>query len=233
MLQSRKTMIFRPGGGRWARWPSRAVVTLLLFGAAILPLTGQSAETIRIDRIVASVNDEIITFSDIDKHIQIFPAFRTTAESEQQFYHRILDELINAKIVYLEFRDDFIINEDDFTEVQTQVIKNVGSFQNLQRLLALFNMNWADFKMFIREKIIFDKVITRNFQIKITIQFSEIEAFYNEHYIPVQKSLELKPKTLIEMAPLIETHLRRQGAGEQLTAWLKELAASYRVEKLM
>jgi hypothetical protein len=54
---------------------------------------------ILIDKIAAVVNDEIITLTDIDKAIQFFPGFRKTLEREEEFYLRVLEDLINYKVV--------------------------------------------------------------------------------------------------------------------------------------
>lgn len=201
---------------------SVTLLSLMTGGLAI-------AETIRVDRIVATVNDEIITLSDIDKYILFYPVFRKKDETEQQFYNRVLGDLINYKVIYLEYREEFDLREGDFSDVQTSVINKVGSYQELQDLLGRFDMTLGDFKDFIREKIVFEKVLTQNFQLKININFQEIEEFYNQQYLPAQESLQLKPKTIIEMAPLIETQLRQLQQGQRLAGWLKEVSSSYKI----
>ena len=65
---------------------------------------------------------------------------------------------------------------------------------------------------------------------QIIINFKEIESFYNKEYLPAQKKLKLKPKTLIEMTPLIEKHLRKIRTDEELSDWLKEIRSSHKIE---
>jgi hypothetical protein len=98
------------------------------------------------------------------------------------------------------------------------------------RLLRRFDMEWQDFKDFIMEKVAYEKVLRETFQIKININFQDIVAFYNEQYLPSQQSLRLKPKTMIEMAPLIETQLKKDRTDETLAEWLGEITASYKIE---
>jgi hypothetical protein len=133
-------------------------------------------------------------------------------------------------VVHLEYKDEYTLREEDYTEVQTSIINKLGSYNQLMRLLHQFDMQWEDFKDFIKEKVFYEKVLQRIFQIKITIDFNEIETFYNEQYLPSQQSLQLKPKTLIEMAPLIETQLRKERTDEALAGWLKEITTSYKIE---
>ncbi len=177
----------------------------------IIPGHTQESQSrlVSIDRIAAVVNNQIITLTDIDKYIQIYPVFQSVAESEDHLYERVLEELIRNKTVSLEYQNQFTLTEEDYEKVQTQVIKKVGSFQNLKKILKSFDMEWQDFKDFIREKVIFNKVVRENFQMKITIQFKEIEEFYKQVYLPTQEKFNLNPRSLIEMAPLIEEHLRK------------------------
>jgi parvulin-like peptidyl-prolyl isomerase len=183
-----------------------------------------------VDKIVAVVNNEIITHLDIDKAIQFYPLLRKKNESDRDLYFSVLQDLINYKVVYLEYKDEFILSDEDFTEVQTSIIKKVGSYDKLLLLLRRFDMEWQDFKDFIKEKVAYEKVLRETFQIKINISFQEITAFYNEQYLPSQRSLRLKPKTLIEMAPFIETQLKKDRTDKTLAEWLGEITASYKIE---
>ena len=119
----------------------------------------QETERITIDRIAAVVNDKIITLTDIDKALQFFPVLRKKGESEQELYNRVLQDLVNYKVVYLEYRDEFTLAEEDYTDVQTSIIKKVGSYGELMALLRKFDMQWQDFNAFIREKGVYDKVM--------------------------------------------------------------------------
>lgn len=202
------------------------MILFILFQAALL----LRPDVILIDKIAAVVNEEIITQSDIDKAIQFYPILRKKDVATQDFYISVLQDLINYKVVHLEYKDEYNLREEDYTEVQTSIINKLGSYNQLMRLLHQFDMQWEDFKDFIKEKVFYEKVLQRIFQIKITIDFNEIETFYNEQYLPSQQSLQLKPKTLIEMAPLIETQLRKERTDEALAGWLKEITTSYKIE---
>ena len=188
------------------------------------------AEVIAVDRIAAVVNDEIITRSDIDKAIRFYPVFRKKDEPDRAFYISVLQDLINYKIICLEYRDEVTLEDEDYTEVETSIIKKVGSYDQLMRLLRRYDMQWQDFKAFTREKVVYEKVLKQKIQLKMTINFQEIERFYHEQYLPQQQSLGLKPRTLIEMAPLIETKLRKDHIEQELAEWMKEIAAAYKIE---
>ena len=82
---------------------------------------------ILVDKIAAIVNEEIITIHDIERAIVFFPILRQKSETEENFYFRVLSDLINYKAIYLEFSDEFNLSEEDFEQVQTPILKKAGS----------------------------------------------------------------------------------------------------------
>ena len=69
---------------------------------------------ILVDKIAAIVNEEIITIHDIERAIAFFPLLRQNNESEENFYFRVLADLITYKVIALEFSDEFNLSEEDF-----------------------------------------------------------------------------------------------------------------------
>jgi hypothetical protein len=191
------------------------------------------ARTTLIDRVVAVVNDEIITLTDIQKATLLYPLFRDREESEKEFQERVLISLINHKVIYHEYRDEVLLNEEDYEDVQTPVIKKVGSLGELMVLLRHYDMDWQDFKRFIVEKVLYEKVLKDQFSTKITIPYTEIQAFYEGEYLPVQKRLGLQARSLVEMTPLIEKYLRKTYTDDRLKTWLEDIKATYRIENLL
>jgi len=191
------------------------------------------AETILIEKITAVVNDEIITLSEIDLSIKLFPVFQRKEENDKTFQKRILEHLINYKIVYLEYKEESTLTDEDYEALQTTILSKIGSLEKLVDLLRNYNMEWVNFKDFIKEKIIYDKVLEEKLQLKIIINFNEIENFYNQEYLPQQNRLKIPPRSLIEMAPLIEKYLRKKKTEENLSEWLKELKSTYKIENIL
>ena len=142
----------------------------------------------------------------------------------------MIEDLINYKVVYLEYQHEFTLKEEDYNEVQTAVIEKLGSLDELMALLDTFDMEWVDFKDFIKEKVIYERVLKEQLQVKITIDFKKIQDFYNKEYRPLQEELELQPLSLFEMAPQIENHLKKVHTQERLADWLKEIRSSYKIE---
>jgi hypothetical protein len=206
----------------------KITVLILLY---LCPLV--RAEPVLIDQIAAVVNDEIITLSDIQKATMLYPLFRDKNESERDFQKRVLLSLINHKVIYHEYRDEFRLSEEDYEEVQIPVIKKVGSLGELMILLRHFDMDWQDFKQFIIEKVVYEKVFNDQFSTKITIPYAEIQEFYKQEYLPVQQRLGLQARSLIEMTPLIEKYLSKKRTDTRMKAWLEDIKTTYRIENLL
>ena len=198
--------------------------------AAVETRASVPAGSLLVEKIVAVVNEEIITLTDLEKAVQFYPDFRKSGESPQNFQLRVLEDLINYKLIYLEYRKEAPLQEEDYNEVQSAVIEKLGSLEKLMAILDSYNMDWLDFKEFIKEKVVYERVIKQQLRGEITIDFKEIEEFYNKEYRPVQEQLELTPQSLIEMTPQIENHLRKVHNKEKLAQWLKEIRSSYKIE---
>ncbi len=185
---------------------------------------------ILVDKIAAIVNNEIITIHDIERAIVFYPLLRRSNEDDESFYFRVLSDLIDFKVVCLEFGDEFNLEEEDIEQVQAPILKKAGSMELLLAQLNNFTMNWTDFQEFIREKVLYEKVLREKMQMEISVPFADIESFYQNDYFPLQQRLGLAPRTLVEMAPVIEKYLRQLRTSEQLHAWLNELRAGYTIE---
>jgi SurA N-terminal domain. len=185
---------------------------------------------ILVDRIVAQVNEEIITLHDVERAVALLPVQRLESESEDEFHSRILDDLVTSKVIALEYGDEFTLNEEDVEAVQRKILQKAGSLEALQAILGGFAMNWDDFKRFIREKVLYEKVLREKFPMELIIPFDEIEAYYNSVYLPSHLQIGLEPQSLVEMAPQIETFLRRRRMEQQLSEWLADIRSAYRIE---
>jgi len=186
-----------------------------------------------VDKIAAVVNTDIITMSDIDKSLFFYSSVGSKESGEENLYLRELNNLINYKVVFLEFRDQFVLTEEDFENVQRSMIERYGSLEEITVILEKFDMDMKDFRMFLTEKIFYEKVIEDKFKLGVVIEFSEIEEFYNNEYLPSQKSIGVEPKSIIEMTPEIESYLRGKKVSKELSIWLEGIKASYSIKNML
>jgi hypothetical protein len=202
------------------------MIAKALFSLFVLFQSG----AILVDKIAAQVNDEIITVHDIERAIAFFPLLRQNNESEENFYARVLGDLITYKAIALEYGDEFNLSDEDVEIVQTQILQKAGSLEKLLATLSNFAMSWSDFQAFIREKVLYEKVLREKFPMELSIPFAEIEEFYNHDYLPSQERLGLEPQSLAEMTPQIEKYLRKLRTEKQLSTWLSDIRSAFQIE---
>ena len=186
-----------------------------------------------VDKIAAVVNTDIITVSDIDKSLFFYSIAGSAGNDDEDLYLRELNNLINYKVAFLEYKDQFELSEEDFENVQRSIIERYGSLDNIKKILDKFDMDMKDFRLFLTEKILYEKVIEDKFKLGVVIEFSEIEDFYNKDYLPSRKNLRMEPKSIIEMTPVIERHLRGKKVRKELSQWLEGIKASYSIKNII
>ncbi len=192
----------------------------------------QPAEIV-VDKIAAVVNAEIITVSDIDKSLLLYSPVGNSVSDEGDLYLKELNKLINYKVVFLEYKDQFELTEEDFENVQRSIIERYGSMDDTKRILEKFDMDLKDFRLFLTEKILYEKVIEDKFKIGVVIEFSDIEGFYKNDYLPSRKKLGIEPKSIIDMTPVIENFLRGKKVRKELSQWLEGIKASYSIKNIL
>jgi peptidyl-prolyl cis-trans isomerase SurA len=202
----------------------------MFFKLFILGLVVFQTNTIVVDRVVAVVNQEIITLSDIDKAIKFYDFKTSEAVTDEKFYRLVLKHLIDYKIVYLQYRNEFVLKQEDFEKLQIPIIEKFGSLQKAKKELSAFDMTWEDLQDFIEERVVYEKAIKEKIQDKLIVSQTEIEDFYHQQYVAEQQRLSLLPKTLLEISAEIEDHLKKIKTESKLQSWLNSIKSQYIIE---
>lgn len=202
----------------------------MLFKFLLCLLLAVQSRTILVDKVAAVVNDQVIFISDVERAVAFYPFLRSRNESDEAFFRKVLDELVQYQVIMQEYQQEFSLNEDDFEQLQTAILQKVGSMEELRELLKQFEMSWQDFRTFNMPRVLYDKVIREKFPENIIIPFSRIEEYYQKDYVPAQRQFELPVLSLVEMAPVIERYLRLAEKDEKLTEWINGIQASFQVD---
>ena len=158
--------------------------------AFFLAVPGGSAKVV--DRIVAQVNDDIITLSDLNREMAEVREDLATKYSGERLEEEIkkaekdvLDALIQEKLLLqkateLGFSANVDIQVTAFIE-KLRKENNVKDMQEFERLLNQQGMSLPGFREKIRKKIITDGLIQELVGSHITVLTTDIEKFYREH----------------------------------------------------
>jgi peptidyl-prolyl cis-trans isomerase SurA len=187
-----------------------------------------SSEGKVVEEIIARVNNEIITRSELDKG-------RSAAEEEatQECNGRCTPEQLQVVIedrkknALRDLIDQSLLvqrGKDMGISVESEVIKkldairiqnNLASMEELEKAVTSQKMNWEDFKSNIRNSSLTQAVIGREVGSHLSVGHEEVAKYYNEH-----KSEFMRP----EQVALRSIEVITQGKKEDEIAALKKKA---------
>jgi peptidyl-prolyl cis-trans isomerase SurA len=190
------------------------------------PVEGANAKTV--EEIIARVNNEIITRSELDKA-------RASAEDDakQECQGKCTPEQLKSDIedrqknTLRDLIDQSLLvqrGKDMGINVEPEVIKKldqirtqnkIDSMEDLEKAVSSQGTNWEDFKNNIRNGLLTQRVISNEVGSHITIGKDEVEKFYNEH-----KQQFIRP----EQVALREIEVSTQGKTEAELPDLKKKA---------
>jgi len=145
-----------------------------------------------VDRIVAIVNDDIVSLSQLDmaaapyrKNIEDSrESLARKKEMTAQMYSQVLDQLVESSLVVQE-AERLGISVDD-ADVD-RAVENFKKEHNLnqERLelgLAAQGMTLEQYRERIREQILQSMIVSRAVRAKVVVTDEEIKAYYDTHY---------------------------------------------------
>jgi len=211
--------------------PATAPGAAKVAGPAAPAAKTEAAEGKTVEEIVARVNNEIITSSELEKS-------RESAEEDtrhdclgkctpeqlqtliQERQKNALRDLIDQSLLEQRGKDLSINVETDVVKQldQIRIENNLKDLEDLEKAVSGSGINWEDFKNRIRNKILTQKVISQEVGSHITIGHDESLKFYNDH-----KDEMVRP----EMVALRAIEVSTEGKTEAEIPELKKKAESY------
>jgi peptidyl-prolyl cis-trans isomerase SurA len=162
-------------------------LTAILLGGGMTffapPLTAEV-----VDRIVAVVNDEIITYSELQqmaKALQAQPGFRLPAGGGRDLDRQLLESLINQKLSKYEAkRRGITVTEQEVNKAFEDFRKRNGLEKDevLAQVLAKNGMTVKDMKQQIEDQLLHERLVAIVTANKVTISDAEVRAFYEREF---------------------------------------------------
>ncbi|MEY3219757.1 MAG: hypothetical protein RIT27_1114 [Pseudomonadota bacterium] len=141
------------------------------------------AETYLVDWIVAVVNEEAITYSELQKEINTLEVElkqrKTQLPPRKEFEKQVLEHLILNRI-QLQLADKTGIKVDDST-LNSAVAKiaeqNGMKLETLQQTLEQDGLNFEDFRKRVREEVMIQRLQQRQISNAVTVTDREVDSF--------------------------------------------------------
>lgn len=166
----------------------RIVFILLSVALAFFPVPARGE---LLDRIVATVNNDIVTLSDLNElylpYAERVREYGYPPEKEQELLFearkKILDQLIEQKLADQEISAKKIRVSDDEVDNALEQVKNTNlcTEEDLVRILAQDGYTLEEYKERLREQILRAKLVNREVKSKIVITEDEIRDCYNKN----------------------------------------------------
>lgn len=156
------------------RWIVALVMTFLQLG-----LVWGNLEALTVDRIIATVNNEIVLLSDYQKFVHKY----AQDSRKEGIDEGLLRNLLEEKIIYLEAR------KQGFDATDGEVAQSISEFQKrnalspmeFEKRLADEGMSMQDYKTLLKENIISLKLINRDVDSRVKVSDRDIALHYNDN----------------------------------------------------
>jgi peptidyl-prolyl cis-trans isomerase SurA len=207
--------------GRMKRAIEKIIPYLMALLILFLP-GGAPGEVV--DRIVALVNNEVITLSELEEAgAPLFEQVRqSTPPSErkqkmQEVRRAVLDQLIDNRLIQQEIKIRKIeIPEREVDETIQDIMKENHLTENeLKVALAKDGLTYSLYRQHIRDDLGKMRLINREIKSKIVIKEEDMRKFYNEKLAEFTEAAEVKVQQIFFPVP-------RGSTEEQVSATRKE-----------
>ncbi len=175
-----------------------------------------------IDRLVAVVNEEVITLTDL-KIAEAFGVYDEELENGEGNRHsRILEKLIDQKLVMQLSGEEISVADEELEEALRRMTEKLGKSE-VDGKMAEFGLAWDDLKECVQEKILYQTIIAQKFSKVNPVSVKEIEDYYQRTYVPAQKGKGAEPKPMMEILAEIESSIKQEKIKTQVEDWITNL----------
>lgn len=196
-----------------------------------------------VDKIVAIVNDEVITQSEVDRLLYpLYTQYRNIYKNEEELYKKldesrldILKQLINDKLILSEAKKLKIKVEEKEVDSQLAMIKNDlhSKGMDLNGLLSEQNLTLGDLREKYRDQIMIQKAVDQEIRAKIDIQPSEVNSYYSLHIDDYAQPQQVAVYSILTKLKSVRTPIESRQLADDIHKKLldgydfKELAKNY------
>jgi len=175
-----------------------------------------------IDRVVAVVNDKVITLTDI-KIAAAFGLYDPEGERGTGVENeRILKALIDQKVVLDLAQENVSLDPSEIREEFDKAVARLGR-EGFQKRLDEFGLDEASIRPYLEEKRLLEKIIAMRFNQRSVVSLQEIETYYRETYVPQERSNGREPQPMVQILDKLEAGIREAKRAEQVASWIENL----------
>lgn len=183
----------------------RHPILLLCLAIVLFLKVAAVAQAEVIDRVVAIVNDEVITQSEVEKALMPISAQYAAIYRNEELLqklsearHNIINKLIENKLILAEAKNAGIEISDEEIEAKIEELKRGFSSQDeFEAVLFKQGLGITDLKENFRNQIMIQKIINRQIKSKVVIKPTEIVDYYYTHLDDFTNPQEVKISNIL------------------------------------
>ncbi len=197
----------------WLHCVSITSVALLLL---VLPCAARAE---LIDRIVAAVNYEVITWSDLEQAVRFNAALSGGSRDGERLRTETREGLINRRLLIQEAgRLRFVeVSAQDISAEDEKLRKRFGSDKEFSDFLAGLDMTREQLDRMLGERLLVERFVEKKIGIFVRVSREESQSYYEAH------PFEFKGKRFQDVQGQITALLYKDKFGQQVEQYLAEL----------
>lgn len=161
------------------------LAAMMVFG--FTPSAGAAAAQKVVDQIIAQINEDIITRSDLLWSLALDARAPSPAEGvSSDLLRQKLDVLIDQRLIAQEARrtPTSEITQEDINKRRAELIREFGSEQAFRQRVEAVGLTRDRVDELIRERIVIERFVDFRFRSFVFVTEPEIERYYNETLAP-------------------------------------------------
>ncbi len=182
----------------------------------IIPILAQAE---RIDNIVAAVNNDVITASDLEQAVSINEALSGPAQDRDRLREETRDGLINRLLLLQEARRlKFVEVTEQDMQAQVEAFKaRLGSAEAFSAFLSNARLSSRDLERMLGDRLLVERFIEKKIGLYVRIGRVEAQRYFDSH------AAQFQGKEFPEVQKEITAFLMDQEIGKQMEQYLADL----------
>lgn len=215
----------------------------IVVSATMVSPTALAEETALVDRIVAVVNDEIITLYDLNQKFEPYAnnikALRYSAEQERQMLFKVrsdlLSSLVDSKLADQEIKKNNIAVTEAEIDSTIERIKTARSFtdEDIRAGLAEQGLTMEDYRKELKEQLLRSRLVTLEVKSKIVITDENVQDYYDRHIEKYRDAKKYHLWNIYITIPEFADDSGRRSAHQKMESILSKLKQGVPFQKLV
>jgi peptidyl-prolyl cis-trans isomerase SurA len=191
----------------------------------------------QIDQIVAIVNSDVITESELNKEfvqVKTHVAQQTPIRDEQELRKQVLNQLIDQSVELQTAKKAGIdVDDHELDQAITEITeRNHMTLEQLKQKIQAENLNFDDYRATIRKQMIIEKLLQHEVRPRISISKQEVDKYLHSYAFEQQNISEYLIEDILIRLPEIPSSQQLHDAQQQAKQILDKLQHGENFESL-